>query len=188
MSLKSSRVVVALIALVSIVSILGCTQAVKSDTAQKRTSFDTFTRDIEKFPLNDVPFSKVEVGELAGRRVSGDAAIMKRFGGQVEFDGSFQGILTGDFRLATPKEGEQIKKPEKIDITLAWPSGTSSNIYWKLHLYPKAGSLKSWRALKPKTSIKFRAVVTGITMYHPWIPGLERAYSILLEDGEIVSE
>ena len=28
----------------------------------------------------------------------------------------------------------------------------------------------------------------GITMYYPWIPGAQSAYSILLEDGEIVSK
>jgi hypothetical protein len=114
--------------------------------------------------------------------VSGDAAIMKRFGGKVEFEGVFQGIVTTEDSLGVPQ-----KKSKKIDISVTWPTGLSSNSYQRLHLYPKASSLKAWRALKPKTSIKFRAVVTGITMYYPYIPNVH-AFSILLEDGEIVSK
>ena len=160
----------------------GYTQAVKSDAEQARTSFDAFAKAIDKYSLSDVPFSKTHVGELIGERVSSDAAIMKRFGGRVEFEGVFYGVVTTEDSPGIPQ-----KKSKKIDISMAWPTGLSSNSYRRLHLYPKAGSLKAWRALKPQTSIKFRAVVTGITMYYPYIPNVH-AFSILLEEGEIVSK
>ncbi len=117
---------------------------------QKHTAFDAFFKAIEDFPLNEVPFSKVDVGELAGRRVSGEAAIMKRIGGQVEFDGTFQEVRTGSFHLATPKDGERIKRTEKIEVAMKW-SGSTQSIDWKL--YPKAGSLRAWKALKPEKLI-----------------------------------
>jgi hypothetical protein len=181
MSLKSTRVFLALTTLVSVVLTSRSIQAVESDAAQWRTSFDTFVKAIDEFPLADVPICKPDAGEFVGERVSSDAAIMKRFGGKVEFGGIFQGIVT----VESPPQ----HKREKIDSDLAWPAGLSSNTTWRLHLYPKAGSLKAWRALKPKTTIKFRAVVTGISMYHPWIPGANvRTISILLEDGKIVSQ
>ena len=181
MSLKSTRVFVAITALVSLVSISGHAQDVKSKVAQWRTSFDAFVKAIDEFPVGEVPFSTAEGTDLTGQRVSGDAAVMKRFGGTVEFEGVFQGIVTSSSPSAPQK------RREKIDISMALPAGISPNTSWTLHLYPKAGSLKAWRALAPKTPIKFRAVVTGITMSHTFITGVDlRAYSILLEDGEVV--
>lgn len=183
MSLKSTRVFVAITALVSVGSISCYAQDVKSDAAQWRTSFDAFVKALDEFPPGEVPFSTAEGADLTGQRVSGDTAIMKRFGGTVEFDGVFQEIVTSNSSSAPQK------KREKIDISMALPSGLSPDTSWTLHLYPKAGSLREWRALTPKTPVKFRAVVTGITRSHTFITGVDlRAYSILLEDGEIIHE
>jgi hypothetical protein len=181
MFLKTTRIFGA-ITLLSLVSATAETEADKSDVAPWRTSFDAFVKAIDDYPPNDVPYSKVEVGDVTGARVSGDAPIMKRFGGKVEFEGTFDGVITGESFL------EPQKKIKKIDLTVAWPSGLTTNGYWRLHLYPKAGSLKAWSALKPKTTAKFRGVVTGITKYRPWIPGIGLCISILIEEAEPVSK
>jgi hypothetical protein len=183
MRLKLTGVFVVMLSLVSAMLVSGCAQAVKSDAPQWRTSFDAFLKAIDELPLTEVPFCKIEAGEVTGQRVSSESAIMKRFGGKVEFEGTFQGIYTEE-RLLSPQQ-----KREKIDISMAWPSGLGQNTYWKLHLYPKSGSLKEWRAIKPGATVKFRAVVTGITLYYPPLPGTHlHAFSILLEEGEIVSK
>jgi hypothetical protein len=182
MSLKASHVFVAITLLLRLVSISGETEADQSDTAPWRTSFDAFVKAIDVYPPNDVPYSKVEAGDVTGQRVSGDAPIMKRFGGKVEFEGTFDGVVTGESFL------EPQKKIKKIDLTMAWPSGLTTNGYWRFHLYPKASTLKAWSALQPKSTVKFRGVVTGITKYQPWIPGVERCISILVEEGEPVSK
>lgn len=182
MLLKTTRILAAITLLLGLVSASGETEADKSDAAQLRTSLDTFLKAIDEYPRDDVPYSKVEAGDVTGARVSGDAPIMKRFGGKVEFEGTFDGVVTGESFL------EPQKKIKKIDITMAWPSGLNPNGYWRLHLYPKADSLKAWSALKPKTTVKFRGVVTGITKYQPWIPGIGLCISILVEEGEPVSK
>jgi hypothetical protein len=182
MFLKSMPIFVGTALVLSFVSACGEPQADKSDAAPWRTSFDAFVKAIDEYPPNDVPYSKVEAGDVRGQRVSGDAPVMKRFGGKVEFEGTFEGVVTGESFL------EPQKKIKKIDITMVWPSGLTTNGYFRLHLYPKANSLKAWSALKPKTTVKFGGVVTGITKYQPWIPGVERCISILVEEGEPVSK
>ena len=182
MFLKSTRIFVAITSLLSLVSASRGAPDVESKTQQWCTSFDAFVKAIDEYPPNDVPYSKVEAGDVTGQRVGGDAPIMKRFGGKVEFEGTFDGVVTGESFL------EPQKKIKKIDITVVWPSGLTTNGYWRLHLYPKANSLKAWSALKPKSTVKFRGVVTGITKYQPWIPGVERCISILIEEAEPVSK
>lgn len=182
MFLKSTPIFVAITLLLGLVPIRGETAADKSDTAQSRASLDDFLKAIDEYPRNDIPYSKVEAGEVTGARVSGDTPIMKRFGGKVEFEGVFHGVVKGESFL------EPQKKIDKIDISMEWPSGRNPDGNWKLHLYPKAGSLKAWKALKPKSTVKFRGVVTGITKFQPWIPGIGLCFSILVEEGEIVPQ
>ncbi|MCA1850754.1 MAG: hypothetical protein LC672_06825 [Acidobacteria bacterium] len=185
MLLKSIRVFIAITSLVSVVSLSGYTQDLSSDSSQWRTSFEAFAKAVDAVPLADVPWSKVEVGQLSGKRVSGERAIMRQFGGRVVFDGVFNGFIT-DAPQRDPQD-----KGQKIDISMAWPDGLDRNSkHWTLHLYPKASSLKAWRALKPKTPIKFSADVTGITKFYPAIYGVVHLHgmSILLEEGEIVSK
>lgn len=175
MSARSIRALVAITALISVVAVSCSAQTEKSDTAPWRRSYGAFVKAIDEFPVGSVPYT-AEGSELTGQRVSGNEAIMKRFGGSVEFEGVFEGIVPDNSQ----------KQGEKIDITMSLPSDLSANTSWTLHLYPKAGAIKAWRALKPKTPIKFRAIVTGITRNHTFISGVDlRAYSILLEDGEI---
>jgi hypothetical protein len=179
MRLKSSFLFVSLVVLFGFALPSGSPQAAENDEAPWRTSFEAFAKAIDELPAADIPACKVEEGEDTGAPVSRDAAIMKRFGGTVEFSGIFQGVVT----IESPPQ----HKRQKIDIEMAWPPMQKSNRYGRLHLYPKRNSLKAWKALKPNTAIKFRAVVAGISRYEPWIPTVS-AISILLEDGEIVGQ
>lgn len=153
-----------------------------------RTSFDAFVRAIAAFPINEIPYVTPEAGavrELQGLRVSGDRSVMKRYGGRVEFEGTFKAV-TRDWNSALAKPREY----ERIDIEMAWPAIEGPNpTNWTIRIYPKARSLKNWKALKPDTAIRFGAVVTGIALHHTWIPGVDlRWYSILLEDAELVAK
>lgn len=183
MFLKSTPILVAITLLLGLVPTRGETAADKSDTpAQSWTSLDDFLKAIDEYPRDDIPYSKVEVGDVTGARVGGDTRVMQRFGGKVEFEGVFHGVIKGESFL------EPQKKIDKIDISMDWPSGRNPGGNWKLHLYPKAGSLKAWKALTPKSTVKFRGVVTGITKYQLWIPGIGLSISILVEEGEPVSK
>lgn len=171
-------VFVATALLSSLVPAQGYTQNGKTDTASWRTSFAAFITAVDKVPLSEIPLSSSE--GIAGRRVSSGAAIMKRFGGEVEWEGLFQGIVT--------EELPSRAKREKIDISMDRPSGLKGNTVWEFHLYPKAGSLRAWKRLAPKTPVKFRAVVTGITEFPTWLDVHVHGVSILLEEVEILSK
>jgi len=149
--------------------------------AEWRTSFAAFAKAVDEFPRNDLPFCSTGESER-GRKVSSDAPVMKRFGGAVEFEGNFEGIFTDTSLTGLPKR-------EQIRMEMPWPKELSANGNYTLALYPKKGTLKTWRALETKSRVKFRAVVAGITRFEPWIPGSHvQGISILLEDAEIVTK
>lgn len=177
-----NRIYLATIVFAGAAAISAFAQDSSSRSVEWRKSFAAFVKAVDAVPRNDVPGCKVGVGHISGERVPAETAIMRRFGGRVEFEGVFLGVVTIE-----PPQNPQEKK-QKIDISVTWPNGLSANTQWKLHLYPKAGSLRAWKALKPNTPIRFTALVTGINKFHPVIYGVPHlnGMSILLEDGEIL--
>ena len=168
------------VALLGVLIAIGGGQHANSNAAAWRTSLPAFLKAISEFPTADLPVA-TSIGSDVGQRVGASQAIMKRFGGTVEFAATFDGVLTGEFLLSPER------KRQKIDVSIDWP--TDTNTYWRLHLYPKASALKAWRALRPKTPVTFRAVVTGIAWFPTWIPASNViGIVILLEDGEVVSK
>jgi hypothetical protein len=155
--------------------------SVQSQEPQWRTSFDAFVKAIAAFPISEIPYVNPDPSDLTGLRVAGEQEIMKRYGGVVEFTGTFQKVSRDfDSRKAEPTNRE------RVEIEMLYPS-VPGPTNWTLLLYPKATSLKAWKALAPNTPIKFRAVVTGIARNHAWLSGVDlRWYSILLEDAELV--
>lgn len=112
---------------------------------------------------------------------------MKRFGGSVEFEGTFLGVIRPD-RLSGSNHGSVVGSPfstrEKIDIVMTWPEALRRS-QSRVHLYPKRSATAAWAALKPDTRIRFRASVTGITEFLLQLTGTElRGLSIVLEDAE----
>lgn len=154
--------------------------AAETGSADWRRSFAALVKALNNVPLAELPTTKTHVGHQLGARVDSEAAIMKRFGGRVEFEGVFDSVKTVEFAQ---------EKHQKIEITVARPAEPSGNTETFLHLYPKRGSLPAWRALKPNSPIRFRGTVTGITWFHPVIYGVPHLYglAIRVEDGEIVS-
>jgi hypothetical protein len=181
MTRSSIRGSIVAAALIGALSTSGYAQPADRDTTRWRTSFEAFVQAIEEFPPDDVSFSTAEEGEWTGKRVVADEPIMRRFGGEVEFDGVFEG-LEADSPPMDPGE-----KREKLHVSMDWPAGLRPTTLWKVHLYPKASSLPAWRALEPKSPVRFRALVTGITVFTTFIPGVHQGIAILLEDVEIVS-
>jgi hypothetical protein len=166
----------------SAAALLAQAQTTPSDTPTWRTSLAAFVKEVERIPLEDVPSADVEAGERTGERASVKFLIMQRLGGPVEWEGKFLGMSTVNVPNS-PWNGRQ-----KIDLAMEWPSGDANSL-WKLHLYPKADSLRAWRALTPNTRIRFRAVVTGITRYQSTLPVPHlRPRAVLLEEGELVSQ
>jgi hypothetical protein len=182
MRLRANRTgrAISVIASAVLICVLAPTRA--SDLPDWRKSYEAFVKAVDAFPRDDVPGCKVEVGHISGERAAAETAMMRRFGGPVEFEGVFQGVVTIE-----PPQSPQTKK-QKVAVALSRPEGLSGNTEWKVHLYPKSGSLRAWKALKPNTRVRFTAVVTGITRFHPVIYGVPHlnGMSILLEDGEIV--
>ena len=172
----------ALTAIAGVASLSASSESPAGERDEWRKSYEAFVKAIDAFPREDIPGCKVEVGHLSGERAPAETAIMRRFGGRVEFDGVFEGVVTIE-----PPQAPQTKR-QKIDISLKRPEGLSGNTEYKVHLYPKRNSLKAWQALKPNTPIRFSADITGITAFSPVIYGVPHlnGISILLEEGEIV--
>ena len=153
----------------------------ENENADWRRSFAAFVKALDSVPLTELPSTKTDVGQQLGERVERDAAIMKRFGGTVEFEGVFEGVKTVEFAQ---------EKLQKIDISMARPVELNGNTQPFLHLYPKRGSLAAWKALKPNTPVKFRGTVTGITWFQPVIYGVPHLHglAIRVDAAEIVPQ
>ena len=179
--LSRSHLFFAIFALSSLWDVGGPLLAAETESADWRRSFAALVKALDKVPLTEMPATKTHIGHQLGARVDSEAAIMKRFGGRVEFEGVFDSLKTVEFAQ---------KKHQKIEITMARPAELSGNTETFLHLYPKRGSLPAWREVKPNSALRFRGTVTGITWFQPVIYGVPHLHglAIRVEDGEIVSQ
>lgn len=147
-----------------------------------RTSFDEFVRAIAAFPIQEIPDTNPNGADLTGLRVGPGEAVMKRFGGPVEFTGTFQGV-SRDFDSVRARPTNR----ERVEIEMVYPA-VPGPTNWTLLLYPKATALGAWKAVAPQTLVRFRATVTGIARHRTFLSGVDlRWYSILLEEATMVA-
>jgi hypothetical protein len=155
----------------------GNAHTVSISQASWRSSWALFLEEFLNSKIQ-VPRATEEAMET-GKRESNDSDAMKRFGGEVLFEGTFRAITTEEVMQGMTK---------KIDINLPRPSSLQDkgDVGWIVHIYPKSGSIQTWESLKPGAKVSFRALVKGISGMSPLANTF--VYSILLEEAEIVSK
>jgi len=152
----------------------------RTGSADWRTSWSNFTEAVEAYQklAYELPSSAKAFPEIrsmkamaTGERVPDTWEGMKRFGGEVTFEGRFKAVTTEDLM-----EG----MTAKLEIEMP-PSRFKG-----LNIYPKATKVASWKEIKPGTSVRFKAVVKGIGYISLF--GVVKSYMLLLEEAEITTQ
>lgn len=142
-----------------------------ANNPQWRSSWVVFVEAIDAYRKSggELPAATFDM-LLRGQRVPEKAVVMKQFGGQVTFDGTFQGVTTDDLM-----EGTAAK------VTIEMPKAAAGAL---LHLYASSRSVAAWRSVPAGTSVKFAATIAGIAVTEP-IPG-RFGHIVVLENAEPV--
>jgi hypothetical protein len=116
-----------------------------------------------------------------GERVPRSWGIMKRFGAPVEFEGTFKGVTPG-----SKKEKLMAGKAVKLGLEMPtkFPDPPKDYGGTLLHVYPKPSAVAAWKKLSISASVRFRATVTGVTVFAvPFRGGVLFQYHVLLEEA-----
>ena len=174
--LVSAAAVVVIVGTLSSASVWA--QSGGAATEPWRSSWTRFVQAIEEWRSagNVVPTASFD-SLIKGDPVPLSLPVMKRFGGTVTFEGNFKGVITHAMM-----NGMQAK----LDLDLPDSKGTAADHKFEgmAHVYPAAGAIDNWKAVKAGTAVRFRAVVKGVAMMEP-SPG-KIAYIVLLQDAQLV--
>lgn len=103
-----------------------------------REALESYQKSTDKFPKTSFDFM------AGGGVVPNEWEVMRRFGGDVEWEGTFEGF---------EKDGNLAGRPQRIKFT-------SQGMM--LHVYPKDNSVAAWQKLPPKAAVRYKASIEGI--------------------------
>ncbi|MDQ2920562.1 MAG: hypothetical protein M3R52_02945 [Acidobacteriota bacterium] len=160
----------------------------KPPTEEWQTSWIKFVQEVDAFrqqhqnESEQVPETTFQM-TLHGQRVPQSWGIMKRFGGTVEFEGTFKGIKL-------PSEKEKLMEGQTVKLDLAMPTNFPKALEnyggALLHAYPKSSAVEAWQKTSIGASVRFRATVTGVAVFAMPIRGGLFQYHVLMEDAELL--
>ena len=153
-----------------------------------QTSWIKFVQEVSDFcqqhknESQQVPESTFQMISQ-GQRVPESWGIMKRFGAAVEFEGTFKGIKL-------PSDKEKLMEGQTVKLDLAMPTNFTKDLEHYggalLHVYPKTSAVAEWEKLSNGASVRFRAMVTGVSVFELPIRGGLFQYHVLIEDAELL--